>query len=227
MKRFLANVFGLALTWGIWLWLIGHPLAPLPSLVVAITGTLALIPLVFVGRWLLDEQPTVERAEWVTTGVHYLVAIGFGSAILEAIRFGLNTSISLTELLPAWLAPILPVAGLGLMVLSGLLWILVIINLAIKGLGLPLAAAMTRVVVTDWLYAWTRNPMILSTLALLVGLGLWLRSGLFLVWVLVVVSPAVLVFIKVYEERELEIRFGQTYLDYKAATPLLFPRHPH
>ena len=93
-------------------------------------------------------------------------------------------------------------------------------------IGLPFAASLTRVVVSDWIYAWTRNPMILSALAFLVGLGLWLHSGLFLVWALAVVSPAVLVFLQVYEERELEIRFGDSYLAYKEKTPILWPRRP-
>lgn len=226
MKWVLANLLGLVLTWGCWLLLIFRPLPGWASLVVAVTGTLALIPLVFAGRWLLDRQPTIERAEWVTTWVHYLVAIFLGSAIIEATRFSLITSIQYNDLLPTWLAPVLPLVGLGLMLIGGLFLILVVFTLVIKGSGLPFAAAFTRVVVTDWLYSWTRNPMILSALALLVGLGLWLGSGLFLIWVLVVVSPAVLVYLRVYEERELEIRFGESYLEYKDKTPLLFPRHP-
>jgi protein-S-isoprenylcysteine O-methyltransferase Ste14 len=35
-----------------------------------------------------------------------------------------------------------------------------------------------------------------------------------------------LVFVKVYEERELEIRFGDSYRTYRSRTPLLFPRKP-
>jgi protein-S-isoprenylcysteine O-methyltransferase Ste14 len=44
--------------------------------------------------------------------------------------------------------------------------------------------------------------------------------------VLLLVTPALLTFVKVYEERELEIRFGVSYLEYKAKTPMLFPRKP-
>ena len=218
MKRLLLNLFGLVLTWAIWLWLAGQELAPPINLAIAIGCILTLFPLVFAGRWLLDRQPTIERAEWVNSLVHYLFAIFFGSAILAAVRFG---QISTTGLIsfPPWL-------GLVLMTISGLVVLLVVFNLAVKGLGAPFAVALTRLVVTDWLYAWTRNPMILSALAFLVGLGFWLQSGLFLIWVLVVVSPAILAFIKIYEERELEIRFGQEYLDYKAKTPMIWPRRP-
>jgi protein-S-isoprenylcysteine O-methyltransferase Ste14 len=112
------------------------------------------------------------------------------------------------------------------MALSGLALILATVNLVSRGRGAPFAIAITRVIVTDWMYAWTRNPMILSALALLVGLGIYLGSGLFLVWVLAVVSPAVLVFLRFYEERELEIRFGNEYMNYRSKTPRLIPRRP-
>jgi protein-S-isoprenylcysteine O-methyltransferase Ste14 len=45
-------------------------------------------------------------------------------------------------------------------------------------------------------------------------------------WALILVTPALLVFVKVYEERELEIRFGTSYLEYRSRTPMLFPRKP-
>jgi len=35
-----------------------------------------------------------------------------------------------------------------------------------------------------------------------------------------------LTIVKVFEERELEIRFGASYLEYKSRTPMLFPRRP-
>ena len=78
----------------------------------------------------------------------------------------------------------------------------------------------------DWLYAWTRNPMVLATLALGLSLGGWLQSVLFVLWVLILFAPAMLFIVKVYEERELEIRFGASYLEYKSRTPVLFPRKP-
>lgn len=225
MRR-LVNIFGLILTWAIWLGLISLMADPgfSPRLLggLALGGGLAIIPLVFAGRWLLDRQPTPERAVWVTTAVHYLVGICLGSSLIAATHYGLTFSTnpstsgsSLTRLI-----------GLGLLLLAGLAFIAVVVNLVLKGLGLPFAIALTQTVATDWIYAWTRNPMVLSALAFLVGLGLWLRSGLFLVWVLTVVSPALLVFLRVYEERELEIRFGAEYQDYKAHTPMLFPRPP-
>ncbi len=100
------------------------------------------------------------------------------------------------------------------------------VNLALKGLGAPFAIALSRKLAVDWLYAWTRNPMVLAALAFLLSLGIWFQSALFVLWVLILFAPALLFFVKVYEERELEIRFGASYLEYKSRTPMLFPRKP-
>jgi protein-S-isoprenylcysteine O-methyltransferase Ste14 len=99
-------------------------------------------------------------------------------------------------------------------------------NLALKGFGAPFYIALSRKVATDWMYAWTRNPMALAALALFLSLGLWFQSVMFLLWVLVVLAPAYFFFAKVFEERELEIRFGASYLEYKSRTPMFFPRKP-
>jgi len=68
--------------------------------------------------------------------------------------------------------------------------------------------------------------MVLALLAFLLSLGIWFQSTLFVLWVLILFAPVMLVFVKVYEERELEIRFGASYREYKSRTPMLFPRRP-
>jgi protein-S-isoprenylcysteine O-methyltransferase Ste14 len=68
--------------------------------------------------------------------------------------------------------------------------------------------------------------MVLATLACLLAIGLLLQSALFVVWILVLVVPTWIMYLTVYEERELEIRFGQSYRQYKAKTSFLWPRRP-
>lgn len=68
---------------------------------------------------------------------------------------------------------------------------------------------------------WTRNPMLLATLALLLSVGLWYRSVWFLLLVAISVSPGWIFSVRMYEERELEIRFGRAYRGYRARTPFL------
>jgi len=49
--------------------------------------------------------------------------------------------------------------------------------------------------------------MVLAALSWFLSLGIWFQSALFVLWVLILFAPALLFFVKVYEERELEIRF--------------------
>ena len=116
--------------------------------------------------------------------------------------------------------------SLTLVVITGTALLFSMINLALKGLGAPFAIALSKKLAVDWMYAWTRNPMVLAALVFLLSLGVWFQSALFMLWVLILFAPALLFSVKVYEERELEIRFGASYLEYKSRTPMLFPKSP-
>lgn len=214
----LFNLLGILVAWGFWVWLANQPFSPALCLTIAILGPLLSIPFVLLGRWLLDREPSIQRAVRITTVIHYLIFIPLIASMIEATQYVQTQKLwgTWSNALPGWV-------GLGIMVISGVMLVLVVFNLALKGLGAPFAIALTRVVATDWLYAWTRNPMVLSAFAFLLGLGLWLKSSLFILWLLIVVSPPFFLFLRVYEERELEIRFRETYLTYKAQTPMFFP----
>lgn len=97
-----------------------------------------------------------------------------------------------------------------------------------EGLGLPWGEArktvQTRRLVTSGPYAYTRNPMILGYSLLPCGMGVMFRSlGMSTVIPLIVVVINVAV-VKIWEEPDLEKRFGQKYLDYRRSTPFLIPR---
>jgi protein-S-isoprenylcysteine O-methyltransferase Ste14 len=218
MKRIAINLLGLFLTWIAWLWLVDQELSLEIASGRAVGGALAIVPAALIGRSFLDRQPTIARTDLVTTIIHYLVAIIFGAAVIAATKFGLLSA--------GWSFPVPSWLGVGIMIIGGIFFFLVVLNLAIKGLGAPFAVAQTRLVAAEWTYAWTRNPMVLSGLIFPVGLGFWLQSTLFLVWLVIVVCPVFFLFLKVYEERELEIRFGESYIEYQARTPMLFPRKP-
>ena len=150
--------------------------------------------------------------------VHYGLLLLFGMAIIRAVTTHQDWS--------GWKIPIPVEIGWILFGVTGIVALLTVINLALKGLGAPFAIALTRKLAMDWFYAWTRNPMVLATFAWLLSTGIWFQSAMFVLWVLVIFAPALLTFVKVYEERELEIRFGAPYLEYKSRTPMLFPRRP-
>ena len=175
-------------------------------------------PIAWFGTTMLDKKPTTTRAAGITALVHYTVVILLGVAVIRAIVTHQDWS--------GWLLPVPTEIGLLLVIVTGAATLLPVINLAVKGLGAPFAVALSRKLAVDWLYAWTRNPMVLTVLALGVSLGIWFQSILFVLWVLILFAPALLTYVKVYEERELEIRFGASYLEYKSRTPMLFPRRP-
>jgi protein-S-isoprenylcysteine O-methyltransferase Ste14 len=219
--RLLAVVSALAFlgTVALWRWILAQDLAPLLN-GVCVGGTIVLVfPAVWIARKLLDRHPTTARAAWITAALHAVLMVLLGVGIIKAVQTG-----------EAWRAVVLPfprpVAAI-LVYLTGAFALLTVVNLALRGLGAPFAVALSRRLATDWLYARTRNPMILATLAWLVAVGLWLQSAGFVIWVLILVAPAWLVFVRVYEERELEIRFGQAYRAYRATTPFLWPRLRH
>jgi protein-S-isoprenylcysteine O-methyltransferase Ste14 len=204
--------------WFIWWWALSAPLSKILNLSIIVGGVLLVFPLVWLGRIILDREPTTSRAAWITTFVHYALGILFGVPIIRAIITHQDWS--------GWKLPIPVGIGLLLVIVTGAATLLTMINLALKGLGAPFAIALSKKLAADWMYAWTRNPMVLAGLAFLLALGIWFQSTLFLLWVFILFTPALLVFVKIYEERELEIRFGASYLEYKSRTPMLFPRKP-
>jgi protein-S-isoprenylcysteine O-methyltransferase Ste14 len=208
----------LGFTWFIWLWAFHQPLSNMMNLSIIVGGVLLVFPLVGLGRMILDRQPTTSRAVWTTLFVHYAVGNLLGVAVIRAVTTHQDWS--------GWTLPIPVEIGGWLAIITGAAFLLTVVNLAWKGLGAPFAIALSRKLAVDWLYAWTRNPMVLAVLALLLSLGIWFQSTLFVLWVVILFAPALLVFVKRYEERELEIRFGASYLENKSRTPMLFPRKP-
>jgi protein-S-isoprenylcysteine O-methyltransferase Ste14 len=216
--EFLFRVALLVLIFLIWIWVLDQHFSKIMNLCIIAGGVLLVYPVIWLGRIILDRKPTVSRAVWITTFVHYALGILFGVPIIRAITTHQDWS--------GWTLPIPVEIGLVLLIITGAVLLMTVLNLALKGFGAPFAIALSSKLAADWLYAWTRNPMVLAALAFLLSLGIWFQSALFVVWVVILFAPSLLFFVKVYEERELEIRFGASYLEYKSRTPMLFPRRP-
>lgn len=214
------SVVGFVATVLLWRWLARQHFSP-PVTALAVVGPILLVfPSVRAGRRSLDAAPTPERAAKVAVVVHAWLMLLLGVAVVTAIRTA-STWRGLTVPIPHRLAAYFLWATSAVLLLT-------VLNLALRGLGAPFAIALSRRLATDWLYSRSRNPMVLASLACLFAVGLWLQSALFLLWHLALVTPAWLFLVKVYEERELEIRFGEPYRLYRAATPFLWPSiRPH
>jgi len=208
----------MAFSWFLWWWAFNTPLSNVMNLSIIVGGVLLVFPLVWLGRKILDRHLTTSGVAWITTFVQFAVGNLFFVAIIRAVTTHQDW--------PDWVLPVPAEIGLLLAIITGAAFLLTVVNLALKGFGAPFYIALSRKLAADWLYAWTRNPMALAILAFLLSLGIWFQSVLFVLWVLILFAPALLVFLKVYEERELEYRFGASYLEYKSRTPMLFPRRP-
>jgi protein-S-isoprenylcysteine O-methyltransferase Ste14 len=214
--EFLVKVALLVFIWFMW-WLMAEALlSSVMNLAIIVGGVLLTFPLVWLGRKILDRHQTISYAAWTTTFVHFGLGFTFGVPIIRAVITYQDWS--------DWAIPVSSGIGLVLVIITGAAFLLVVVNLALKGFGAPFFIALSRKLAVDWLYAWSRNPMVLAGLAFLLALGIWFQSTLFLLWTLILFTPALLFFVKMYEERELEIRFGTSYLEYKSKTPMLFPK---
>jgi protein-S-isoprenylcysteine O-methyltransferase Ste14 len=210
------RLVGLALTAACWWWATTAARSGTWSVVQIWVGPLLAFPISWLGRRALKADPRVERAESVNVVVHYAMMIVLGCSLFPAIRAILS--------LPTITLPVLRHLAWGLVVLTGVATFLTVLNLALRGLGAPFAVKLSTRLATDWMYARTRNPMVLCTLAWFLCLGVWHQSGWFILLLAVSVVPGWIYFVKVYEECELEIRFGAAYEEYRARTPFLWPR---
>ena len=91
------------------------------------------------------------------------------------------------------------------------------------GRGTPVPLMATQKLIVQPPYTYCRNPMSLG--AIVMYLGVAILFGSVGATVLVLLGAVwLLTYIKRIEEKEMEIRFGQDYLEYKRQTPFLIPR---
>ncbi len=185
MKKNMAFIVKVALMVSIWIalwWASTAPLSYSINLYIIVGGVLLTFPLVWLGRKTLDRAK--DQVTRITTFVHWGLGFTFGVPIARAVTTHQDWS--------GWVIPVPPGIGLALVIISGAAFLLVVANLALKGLGAPFFIALSQKVAVDWLYAWTRNPMVLAGLALLLSLGIWFQSTMFLLWTLALFAPALL-----------------------------------
>ena len=123
--------------------------------------------------------------------------------------------------LPGWLHRL----GLLLMVLGGSLALACVAAFVIRGGGTPAPFDAPRHFVAVGPYRWTRNPMYVGGLTVLLGFALWLRSPA-VVLLTVAAWGLVHLFVVIYEEPTLRRMFGATYDDYCGRVSRWVPRPP-
>lgn len=119
--------------------------------------------------------------------------------------------------------PVNAVVG-GLVAIAG--WLLAIWTIYVQftvGRGTPVPLMATKKLIIQPPYAYCRNPMVLGTIGVFIGLAIVFGSIGSLLLVLIAIA-LLLMYVRRVEEREMVMRFGEEYLEYKRRTPFLIPR---
>jgi protein-S-isoprenylcysteine O-methyltransferase Ste14 len=88
--------------------------------------------------------------------------------------------------------------------------------------GTPFPMIPTKKLLVIGPFKYCRNPMTLGTIMAYSGIVVMIGSYTALLFV-VIFFLILLTYLKLVEEKELELRFGQEYLDYKNDTPFIIP----
>jgi protein-S-isoprenylcysteine O-methyltransferase Ste14 len=146
---------------------------------------------------------------WIITPFFIVVGSAFMDPWLSLPRFlykWINTIIALVFMVAGWLF-----ANWTVKVQFSL------------GRGTPIPLMATQKLVVERPYTYCRNPMTLGTMAFYLGIAIW--TGSLSALILALIYPVgISIYIKLFEEKELEQRFGLEYLEYKQRTPFLIPR---
>ena len=92
-----------------------------------------------------------------------------------------------------------------------------------KGSPVPTKSTETIILVESGPYKYCRNPMIFGYVLIFVGLGFLVNS----LSLLIIFAPLVLIllvlYVKLIEERDLEARFGESYVKFKQRKSFILP----
>jgi len=119
---------------------------------------------------------------------------------------------------------IIPVVVGGVLILVGLYTIWITVSLFTDyGKGTPAPYAPPKILVIIGIYKHVRNPMMIGVWSVLCGEAILFFSFWVLIWFLIFFTASIL-FVTLWEEGDLESRFGESYREYKKKVPRWIPR---
>ncbi len=92
-----------------------------------------------------------------------------------------------------------------------------------KGSPVPLKGTHTTVLVAKGPYKYSRNPMIFGYILIWIGLGFLFNSIFLLFGFTLFIILLLIVVVKLWEEKNLIKRFGNSYLEYKSKVSFIIP----
>ncbi len=175
------------------------------------------------GAWLRG-HPSKTNAAKTSRVMHFLYFTSWGLPTAVAVFYP-----GLTHFDEALGMSPLPARGLflaiGILLALPGLYLLAITNKALRAIGSGANAfRLTKNVVAQDIYSRTRNPMSLGFYLVTLASALLLGSTVLTAGILLCLIPAHLFFLWYFEEKELELRFGESYLEYRKKVPFLIPR---
>ncbi len=87
----------------------------------------------------------------------------------------------------------------------------------------PAPVMATQELIIQKPYNYCRNPMALGTIVLYLGTAVLIGS-ISAVALVIIGAILLLLYIKFLEEKEMELRFGKAYQEYRQQTPFVIPR---
>ena len=178
---------------------------------------------ILLGTW-MRRNPSKENAEVASRVMHFLFFAGqIFPPIVGLFYPGFANFDKIVGFEP------LPFRS-GFLVLGILLFIpgfyfMAVTNRLLRSLGNGANAfVLTQRVVSEDVYKRTRNPMSLGFYLLLIATGFVAGTTFGILVAMFGIIPSHLLFIKYFEEKELELRFGESYLEYKKTVPFLIPK---
>jgi protein-S-isoprenylcysteine O-methyltransferase Ste14 len=114
------------------------------------------------------------------------------------------------------------IIGYILLIPGAILWLWTAVLFAVAH-GTPVPINPPKELVTKGIYSFSRNPMMTGIYLVFFGIGL-LTGSLALTFIF---TPLLMILMTIYvkkvEEKELELQFGQQYLDYKKKVGIYLP----
>lgn len=178
---------------------------------------------VILGLW-LKRHPSKANAEKSSRIMHFLFFAGLVTPGLISLFYpGLAHFDGLVGINPLPWNSFFLVTGI-ILAIPGL-YLLGVSNKLLRDSGSGANAfRLTRRIVERDIYMYTRNPMSLGYYLYSLSMGFIAGSTLVTLVVLLGIIPAHLFFLKFFEERELDLRFGESYERYKQEVPFLIPK---
>ena len=91
------------------------------------------------------------------------------------------------------------------------------------GRGTPVPLMATQQLIIQRPYSYCRNPMALGAIVAYLGIAVWV-SSISAIALVFLGAALLLTYIKLLEEKEMELRFGEAYKEYRRKTPFIIPR---